>query len=71
LFEESENPKSEYRNPKQIRNSKVQKGQTKKRIIEFGAFGFVSNFGFRASGLDALIVVKFFAILRTILFLRN
>jgi len=59
------NPKSEYRNPKQIRNSNVQKKQTKK-TVEFGTFGFVSNFGFRASNLEwALSIGSFDAILRT------
>jgi len=47
------NPKSEYRNPKQIRNSKIQKKQTKK-VFEFETFGFVTNFGFRASDLDPI-----------------
>jgi hypothetical protein len=61
-----ENPKSEYRNPKQIRNLKVPKQQTKK-TFDFGTFGFVSNFGFRASNLEsALSLGSFVAILRPI-----
>jgi hypothetical protein len=34
-YEASKNPKSEYRNPKQIQNSKVQKQQTNKRRLNF------------------------------------
>jgi hypothetical protein len=66
------NPKSEYRNPKQIqmtkiRNSKkdtprpfgapLSRGEYRKKLpfvlnIWYWDFGFVSNFGFRASDLN-------------------
>ena len=51
------NPKFEYRNPKQIRNSNAQNKQESIHSITMNLFGtlefwsleFVSNFGFRAS----------------------
>jgi len=55
-----QNPKSEYRNPKQTQrqiNLKSGKSETvnpKEACLElylFGSFGIVSNFGFRASNL--------------------
>ena len=53
-----ENPKSEYRNPKQIRNSKVQKRQTKKRHLNLESrLGGISNFGFRASNLQSALAI--------------
>jgi hypothetical protein len=49
-------PASESRNPKQIQKSKIGKSQHDERELVFGIaasdFGFVSDFGFRASGLD-------------------
>jgi hypothetical protein len=51
----SGNPKSEIRNPKQIRNAKREMLQTSGRLassnFEFLAFDFVSDFGFRISDL--------------------
>jgi hypothetical protein len=49
------NPKSETRNPKQIRNSKAPMFETHVLCavlnFEFQPFGFVSDFGFRISDL--------------------
>jgi hypothetical protein len=55
------NPKSETRNPKQIQKSKIGKAQKGERERVFGIasldFGFVSDFGFRASDLDRKLSV--------------
>jgi hypothetical protein len=40
-FEASKNPKPEYRNPKQIRNSKT---ANQEKTFKFENFGFVSKF---------------------------
>jgi hypothetical protein len=55
--EELKNPKAKYRNPKQIRNSNVQKTANKEKIYGFVTFGFVSNFGFRASNLESTLFI--------------
>ena len=49
----SKNPKFEYRNPKQIRNTNDQILETYAFVLYFVlvTLGFVSNFGFRASNL--------------------
>src|ERR1700739_142716 len=47
-----QNPKSEYRNPKQYRKSKFQLRNPKPTVLEncdFFPFEIVSNFGFRVS----------------------
>ena len=44
--EELKNPKSEFRNPKQIRNSKVQKQQTKKRLMDLEHLDLFRTSGF-------------------------
>jgi len=65
-FEASKNPKFEYRNPKQIRNSNVQKQQTKKRHLNLEPLDLFPNFGFRASNLEfALSIENINAVLRT------
>jgi hypothetical protein len=48
------NPKSEYRNPKQIQNSNFQMAKTQRlnssiSNLEFGSFDIVLDLGFRAS----------------------
>jgi hypothetical protein len=49
------NPSFEYRNPKQIRISKIQNAETPlSGTFEIWSFEFVSSFGFRASDLDPL-----------------
>jgi len=45
-FEASKNPKSEYRNPKQIRNSKIQKQQTKKGHLNLKTLDLFRNSDF-------------------------
>src|SRR3990172_4050906 len=49
------NPNVEYRNPKQIRISKIQNVETPlSGTFEIWSFAIVSSFGFRASDLDPL-----------------
>jgi hypothetical protein len=59
---------SKYRISKSETNSKFKgsKKANQEKPFEFGAFGFVSNFGFRASNLElALFLESVDAILRT------
>jgi hypothetical protein len=59
----------EARNPKPETNSKFKSSKTanQEEIFEFGTFGFVSNFGFRASDSElTLLIGSFDAILRTL-----
>jgi len=66
------NSKFEYRNPKQIQNSKAQNSKQKQLdawglfwfwSFVFWAFEFVSNFGFRASDLFFFLHLKLGAVL--------
>jgi len=64
-FEGPKNSKSEYRNPKKIEIQMFKKAN-KEKPFEFETFGFISNFGFRASDLkSAVFTISFDAILRT------
>ncbi len=56
------NPNIEIRNKFEIQMFK----NSKQKTFEFGRFGFVSNFGFRASNFESTLSIKsFVAILRT------
>jgi hypothetical protein len=50
----SKNPKSEYRNPKQMQNPNRQTPNPRLPRFEHRPFGFVSDFGFRNSDLALL-----------------
>jgi hypothetical protein len=54
------NPKSEIRNPKQIRNDEIGKFQNQEQarvyVISAWDFGFVSDFGFRVSDFGSVLV---------------
>ena len=59
------NTKSEYRNPKQIQMTKIQMTKTRRNLkynvvfvlnFENLNFGFVSDFGFRASDFPFLVL---------------
>jgi len=58
----------ELKNPKSETNSKFKGSKTanKEKTFEFGTFGFVSNFGIRASNLESgFSIGSFLAILCT------
>jgi len=71
-FEASKNPKSEYRNPKQIQNSNVQKQQTNKRRLNLEHLDLfrISDFVLRIWNRP-LAFGSFDAILRTTRLLRD
>jgi len=50
------NPKSEIRNPKEIRSPKSE-GTGRRLSIRVSDFGLLSDFGFRISDLSAVLVV--------------